>query len=445
MDGDWTNEVRVGNLTPLTPDNYLDDQPRAFVVGNGTNEMEAGEFRFHFAILRGDFDGDGYTGGADYLLWELTTDLRADANMDGVVDSADRESWTAGLNFQLPLRTLKGADLYDDEIVDYADLAKWISGFGQSGEGDVDDDGDTDGDDFLLWQQLMGEKSAWYIEPEMGPEDLIGDFAPTVLNVIISGSHSLHTPFSFATVDGSGSQLKTVPVGGADTISIVFSEAVNVSASSLAVIGLRTANMPHVADFHYDPLTYMATWRFEGWSPANQYLLSLSDGVTDVDRNPLDGEWTNPKTTTTTNAAVSEFPSGDGTPGGRFNFLMTLMPGDMNLDNVVNSTDWYLFGVSGPNSLFTQGDFTGDGWSMYSGDGTFISVNYGVNLQSLSMLADFDGDCDVDDADLAVIVTNANLTGAVWADGDLNGDGAVTVADLDLAYSQYKLDLDVAA
>jgi hypothetical protein len=37
------------------------------------------------------------------------------------------------------------------------------------------------------------------------------------------------------------------------------------------------------------------------------------------------------------------------------------------------------------------------------------------------------------------------MTGATWADGDLNGDGQVTMADLDLAYAQFGLELDVVS
>jgi hypothetical protein len=84
-----------------------------------------------------------------------------------------------------------------------------------------------------------------------------------VMNVIISGSQSVHDPFSFDTVDGSGAQLATVPVGLADTISFVFSEGVNVSAETLIVVGMRSANMPELVEFTYDPLTFTGTWRFE--------------------------------------------------------------------------------------------------------------------------------------------------------------------------------------
>jgi len=141
--------------------------------------------------------------------------------------------------------------------------------------------------------------------------DTVG-LPPQVLNVIVSGSASLHDPFSLDTVDGSGSQIATVPVGGVETISIVFSEGVNVDANSLMVIGLTTATLPQVAEFSYDGATNTATWGMEGWALGDQYVLSLSDAITDLDGNNLDGEWTNPASITTVNSAVSTFSSGDG-------------------------------------------------------------------------------------------------------------------------------------
>ena len=86
------------------------------------------------------------------------------------------------------------------------------------------------------------------------------------MNVIVSGSASLHGAFSFDTVDGSGDQIKTVPVGAADTISIVFSEAVNVSAGDLKVIGMRTANVPTAAEARMPKLD--ATSWFAVFAPA---------------------------------------------------------------------------------------------------------------------------------------------------------------------------------
>lgn len=260
-------------------------------------------------------------------------------------------------------------------------------------------------------------------------------------NVTISGSASTHAPYSFDAHDGSGEQLRTVPVGGADTISIVFSEEVNVWATSLTVVGLRTFNVPELAEFSYDAATRTATWRYEGWALGDQYLLALADSVTDVEGNWLDGEWTNPASLSTVSAAVSEFPSGDGAPGGEFKFVVTLLPGDANLDGVVSGADLDMV-LSNFFVMFDQtyldGDFDGDG-DVDSNDLGALFNNYSVNLQAISMRADFDGDGDVDDDDLEVIADHAGMTGATWEDGDLDGDTEVTLADLDLALTQFGL------
>jgi len=195
--------------------------------------------------------------------------------------------------------------------------------------------------------------------------------APHVANVTISGSNSTHDPYSFNSatyngqpIIGSGNQLRTVPVGGADTISITFTEDVNIVASDLQVVGLRTANRPVLAEFSYDLGTMTATWRFVDWMPFDHFAASLSDAVTDVEGNPLDGEWTNPASLFTTNSLVSTFPSGDGVAGGDFTFVMTLLAGDADLDAFVGNADLSavltFWGLS-PEALYSQGDFSGDG------------------------------------------------------------------------------------
>jgi hypothetical protein len=47
--------------------------------------------------------------------------------------------------------------------------------------------------------------------------------------------------------------------------------------------------------------------------------------------------------TSTTNAQMSEFPSGDGNSGGACAFLMTLLAGDRNFDAAVTVADDNLF------------------------------------------------------------------------------------------------------
>jgi hypothetical protein len=284
--------------------------------------------------------------------------------------------------------------------------------------------------------------------PGSGAALPIVDFgnAPKVTNVKISGSASIHAPYSFDAHDGSGDQLRTVPVGGADTVSITFSEDVNVQASYLRLVGLYSANVPTIADFSYDIATMTGTWRFVGWTFGDQYALRLDDAITDIQGNRLDGEWVNPRTLTTTHVSISEFPSGNGSAGGDFQFVMTLLPGDANLDNVVSGADLAILSAHYNNGqideLFSEGDFNGDGVVDFS-DVALYSPNSGKNRQTVWLLADLNSDFAVDDLDADVLANNLGMSNPTWANGDLNGDGFVTSADVDLMFAQYGLDLDV--
>jgi hypothetical protein len=44
----------------------------------------------------------------------------------------------------------------------------------------------------------------------------------------------------------------------------------------------------------------------------------------------LDGDWTN---------GTSNYPSGNGTAGGDFNFVFNVLPGDGNGDGIINSQE----------------------------------------------------------------------------------------------------------
>ncbi len=471
LDGEWDNDDNGDqdgngiNNDDNRPDDYTDDVGRAFLSGDGlagstdSDHDGEGEFRFHFAILHGDYDQNGEVNADDAEMSVI-----GDGDGDGNIENGPTDDDTLiALNNNeniLPLRAIYGADLNYDEIVDYADLMIWQNGFGGFGgsgiAGDVDGDGDADGADFLWYQRAYNSRSAWFegsINVGVGgsiPLVLEG-LAPQITGLVISGSSSLHDPFSFDTVDGSGTQLQTVPVGGADTISITFSELVNISADSLRLIGLTTANVPQLAEFSYDVMTMTATWRFESWALGDQYLISLPDSVTDVEGNLLDGEWTNPASINTVNSLVSTFPSGDGTAGGHFNFVATLLPGDIDLNGEIDEDDmaaWLEVSGSAPSpSTWIFGDFNGDGVSD-SADWQILEDNfdlYGTFPAQVQILADLDGDFLVDVSDLSTINANIGMTGATYTDGDLNGDGVVDIADVDLAFAQFGLGLSLVS
>ena len=70
LDGDWDNYFGPDDAANPTADNRFDDPARHFLTGNGTPGAETGSFRLNFALLVGDYVGDGYVEGNDYLLYQ---------------------------------------------------------------------------------------------------------------------------------------------------------------------------------------------------------------------------------------------------------------------------------------------------------------------------------------------------------------------------------------
>ena len=267
--------------------------------------------------------------------------------------------------------------------------------------------------------------------------------APQVTDVIVSGSSSTHDPYSYDQ-DPYAAHLRRVPVGGADTVSIEFSEDVNVEASHLRLAGLYTAGVPTLAEFTYDMATMIATWRFEDVFVADQYAIMLDDAVTDIEGNRLDGEWLNHGSVYT---HITEFPSGDSAAGGDFSFIMTILPGDAHPDGIVDQTDydywWWYWGMS-QGAQFDNADFNGDG-AVDMDDFDIWTQNSGLDFTAVWIRGNLDGDYDVDQSDIDSLMDNWGMSGATWADGDLNGDGYVNQFDLDLMFAQYGVALAVVA
>jgi dockerin type I repeat protein len=287
--------------------------------------------------------------------------------------------------------------------------------------------------------------------------------APRVVDIVFSSTISEHDPFSFAAavfddpstpvveneqVTGSGNQLRTVPVGYADTISIIFNEQVNVSEEHLSVRGLTTAAIPTVATFtSFDPATMIASWTFTSFNIADNYLISLVDAVSDVDNELLDGDWTNPASINTVNSDVSVFASGNGTAGGNFNFVATLLPGDASLDGIVDGVDVGILlsflNIPIGDARFEQGDFDGDGW-IDTADAGLLIENYSMNLQNIIILADVNHDMAVDDLDAAILIANFNMGNPTYEDGDIDGNGFVDGADAGILIAQFGIEIELA-
>ncbi len=142
----------------------------------------------------------------------------------------------------------------------------------------------------------------------------------------------------------------------------------------------------------------------------------------------------------TANVLVSEFPTGNGTAGGDFNFAITLLPGDADLSNLVDGDDFTILAAYFGTSMrtFQQGDFTGEG-TVTSDDHDLLAANAFKNFKIL-IFADFNQDGVVDSTDLAIWTANAG-TGDEHSEGDANHDGSVNGNDFVLWQTQLGLML----
>jgi NPCBM/NEW2 domain/Fibronectin type III domain/Dockerin type I domain len=137
-------------------------------------------------------------------------------------------------------------------------------------------------------------------------------------------------------VPAGANQLGSLPWTNINIITVQFTEDVTINAAQagLALTGspdLPAAPALSAASFSYSSATRAATWVYRSALPLDKYLISIpSSAVTNGLGAALDGEFT----TSTTN-----FPSGNGTAGGDFNFRFNILPGDVDQNGVVTGTD----------------------------------------------------------------------------------------------------------
>ncbi|HZN69444.1 MAG TPA: choice-of-anchor Q domain-containing protein [Tepidisphaeraceae bacterium] len=139
------------------------------------------------------------------------------------------------------------------------------------------------------------------------------------------------TEFGYA-VPGGPAQLDVLPWNNVNQIAIRFDRPVTVSESNLTVTSASGAVYPFSA-FVYFSTTRTAMWIVNRLVPNDRVLLDLDAGPGGVNAAgvPLDGEWAD---------GARPFPSGDGAPGGDFQFRINVVPGDANRNGNVSPTDF---------------------------------------------------------------------------------------------------------
>ena len=139
--------------------------------------------------------------------------------------------------------------------------------------------------------------------------------------------------YGFA-VPGGAAQTAVLPWVGIDRVGVQFSEAVTVRPEHLSVSGVRVAEYP-VAGMTYNANTRTAYWSLTTPIVNDKVRIRLgggvATGVAGAGGTPLDGEWAN---------GADAYPSGDGVPGGDFDFRLNVVAGDVNRNGVVLADDF---------------------------------------------------------------------------------------------------------
>ena len=231
---------------------------------------------------------------------------------------------------------------------------------------DGDDEDDNVTNTGLTFERLDLLAAAEEVAGSTGGQD-----APQVTGVTITGPNPNDgVNGTYAIPTGSGSQIRTVPVGGADIIEVSFSKEMNpfLLVNGFSLVGAFTSTN-YTSDFSYqgfDSLTNTATWEYtpsiaNDMIPSDQMVLTISDSVQDLGGLALDGEWTNPLSTSSSGTSV--FPSGNGSESGDFQFYFTILQGDATRDNVIDGFDVNRLALhyGGSQKSFIEADATGEG------------------------------------------------------------------------------------
>ena len=153
------------------------------------------------------------------------------------------------------------------------------------------------------------------------------DWAPALLNHIADRALG-DRDFGYQIGEGAA-QLDELPWTNVNQIAIRFDNVTQVGRADLRVLGVNVAAR-EITGFRYDGRTRTAQWTLR--NPVSADRLTLALNTTRVNRagSLLDGEWAD---------GSDAYPSGNGSPGGAFNFRLNVLPGDATRDGRVNALD----------------------------------------------------------------------------------------------------------
>ncbi|MCA9217813.1 MAG: hypothetical protein KDB27_32310 [Planctomycetales bacterium] len=161
---------------------------------------------------------------------------------------------------------------------------------------------------------------------------------PRIVDVKVAGrTGSIWKPQFLEVVDAAkmqgysltgSNQLKNLTWKNVDSIYLQFSEDVGTfSDSDFTLTGVNTP--VYSTTTSYDSSKFLATIALAADLSADKLRLRILDGVVSDGTNSLDGEWSD----------GDSIISGDGVPGGAFDFRFEVLPGDVNQSNGVTAAD----------------------------------------------------------------------------------------------------------
>jgi hypothetical protein len=217
-------------------------------------------------------------------------------------------------------------------------------------------------------------------------------------------------------------QIPIIPWLDWNRLQLTFTKPVVVTSEHLEMTGTLGGVYPTI-DFAYDETLLQATWTFASPVAEDMITVRLSDALTDVLNNPLDGE-----------RLTDIVPSGDGVPGGPFELTFRLLPGDFTADGRVDGEDLDQLAIG-----LQAGDLH------YDLDSNGVVDTDDILLMATQILGTVIGDSNLDgrfdSTDLIQIFQAGQFEDGIpgnsrWAAGDWNGDGDFTTSDLVFAFQQ---------